>query len=139
MAVSIAKWRAVYYPYLQLRNSTWLKVAALYYDQLDRIVPPGVVPEDNRTVKALNEHFGFVNNIDPGKAAKDVMPDFLRFVLQRLKREEDRQELMQLLENQFDFEQTFQILRGKVGNQLVVELKWYSTFIEDLLKGKFIL
>jgi hypothetical protein len=31
----------VYYPYIHFRDEAWLKVAALYWPKLTRIVPPG--------------------------------------------------------------------------------------------------
>src|SRR5579872_5938123 len=99
MALPVAQWRALYYPYLQIADPLWIKTAALYYDHIDRIVPADVIPHDNRTVKALNDHFGFVQSIDPGNAAQDIIPDFLPFVLQHLKLESDRQDIIKKLEN----------------------------------------
>ncbi len=109
MALPIAHWRAVYYPYLEIDDTNWIKTAALYYDHIDRIVPEGYTPKDNRTVKALNNHFGLITNIDPGKASQDIIPDFLRFVLRHLKLEEDRKEMLEKLENKLDFGMSFSI------------------------------
>jgi hypothetical protein len=43
--------RALYYPYIEIRDDRWIKLAALYYDGLSRIVPHGVQPEDSETVR----------------------------------------------------------------------------------------
>lgn len=40
----------LYYPFIQFRNDSWLKLAALYWDRIGRIVPPGYQLQDSDTV-----------------------------------------------------------------------------------------
>lgn len=119
----LAPWRAVYYPYLEITDTIWLKTAALYYDQLDRIVPEGYKPKDHRTARALIEHFEFIKDVDPKSIAMDIMPDFRAFIIRNLKVKKAREEILEKLENKFDFEKTLSIRVGKVGPNLIEELQ----------------
>lgn len=145
MAALIPHGRALYYPYLEIKDRAWIKTAALFYDGLDRIVPPGYKTEDNRTVKALNHHFGFLRDVDPGGEAENVTDEFRRFILSRMRTAQDREETLQKLKLKFDYGRTFSIRAEKVGRQLITELprlgfKLYpgadkKTFIFDEVTG----
>lgn len=48
-------YNALYYPYIHFKSDAWLKVAALYWDSLGRVVPRQYVTDDSDTVKALGD------------------------------------------------------------------------------------
>jgi hypothetical protein len=50
----------LYYPYIQFRNYNWLKLTALYWDQMARIVPSGFPLADPDGVRLLADKTGFV-------------------------------------------------------------------------------
>lgn len=114
--------RALYYPYLEFRDTRWLKTAALYYEGIDRIVPPGYTPTDCSEVQELNAACRFIRAVDPGEAAKDITPAFLDFVRTHLADAGQRGIVLQKLQNKFNFDKTFTIQAGKTGNQLIEEL-----------------
>ncbi len=65
---------ALYYPFIHFKNDDWLKLSALYWDRMGRIVPATYTPDDSPTVKALGN---FVVTLEPGM----VRPEFgIRFV-----------------------------------------------------------
>jgi hypothetical protein len=43
----------LYYPYFHVRDERWLKVAALYWPKIVRIVPAGYQTRDSDAVRAL--------------------------------------------------------------------------------------
>lgn len=68
---------ALYYPHISFRDSSWIKAMALYYDNVYRIVPKDLSPDDPKELKALIEE-GFVGKkIDPAKYSKDASEKFL--------------------------------------------------------------
>jgi hypothetical protein len=114
--------KALYYPYIEIKDTKWLKAAALYYDSLERIVPDGYTPVDNRTVKSLNEKFKFIKNINPAEAAEDIAPAFIDFFKTQLSSEPWRNAFLKKLEKKPDINKPFSIHTGKIGNQLADEL-----------------
>jgi hypothetical protein len=46
-------YQALYYPYVHFKNDAWVKLSALYWDKLKRIVPEGYPTEDSATVRGL--------------------------------------------------------------------------------------
>lgn len=56
--------RCLYYPFIHFRDEGWLKLSALYWDDVSRIVPRAYVPRDPREVRLL-EDAGVVRRIDP--------------------------------------------------------------------------
>lgn len=60
----------LYYPYVHFRYKNWLKVAALYWPKIARIVPAGYPIHDDSITQALIDELDFVVNIPPdsGKA-----------------------------------------------------------------------
>jgi hypothetical protein len=68
---------ALYYPYIELLDDTWIKAAALFYDGLKRIVPSYYEPDDSNVVKALIDELGFLTNLDPAEEAIGIGHDFL--------------------------------------------------------------
>jgi Family of unknown function (DUF6236) len=56
----------LYYPFMEFNDDNWVKLAALYWERLGRIVPKGYRPShDSDTVKLLADELGFVENASP--------------------------------------------------------------------------
>ena len=70
---------AVYYPYIHMRDERWLKVAALYWPRIIRIVSPGYPTRDSRLVNVLAGELGLIVNHPPDGAARDVAASFAAF------------------------------------------------------------
>ncbi|MBV9468463.1 MAG: hypothetical protein JO316_02965 [Abitibacteriaceae bacterium] len=70
----------LYYPFIHFRNEAWLKRAALYWDQMARIVPPHDFPRDSDTVSALKYKAGFILDERPHNAADNVGEKFLKLL-----------------------------------------------------------
>src|SRR5947209_1269290 len=70
----------LYYPYMHFRDETWLKAAALYWDQVNRIVPETMQgrTDDSPVVEALKGELGFVHDIAPVMETMQVGPLFLQ-------------------------------------------------------------
>jgi hypothetical protein len=64
---------ALYYPFIQFRSDSWLKVAALYWDRIGRIVPPGYLVEDSFTVQQLNGELDLISDLAPSGDALDAV------------------------------------------------------------------
>src|SRR5258706_10807766 len=62
---------ALYYPFIHFKSDRWLKLSALYWDDMSRIVPSRYQPEDTQTVKDL------------GDFVKTVRPDWVRAGIRR--------------------------------------------------------
>jgi hypothetical protein len=74
----------LYYPFIQFRNESWLKLAALYWDRIGRIVPPGYELHDSDTVLRLQGELGFVANLAPSdEAMEGVSREFLELLADR--------------------------------------------------------
>ena len=74
----------LYYPFIQFRSDSWLKLAALYWDRIGRIVPPGYVSQDSDTVRRLQDELGFITNLTPSGAETDsVSSEFLELLAER--------------------------------------------------------
>lgn len=61
-------------------NEQWMKVAALYWPGLARVVLPGFPVADPHLVKALRDELDFVTDVDPAEGAPAVAPAFLKAV-----------------------------------------------------------
>lgn len=74
----------LYYPFIQFRSDSWLKLAALYWDRVGRIVPPGYMLQDSDTVRRLQDELGFVTNLTPYASQIDsVSSQFLELLAER--------------------------------------------------------
>jgi hypothetical protein len=71
---------AVYYPYIHIRDERWLKVAALYWPRIVRIVSPDYPTRDSRLVELLISELGLIVDHPPDGAARDVVAPFEAFV-----------------------------------------------------------
>jgi hypothetical protein len=69
---------ALYYPHIAFKNPDWIKSMALYYDNVYRIVPSDVVPDDPDELKPLLEEGCIGKKIDPAKYAKETSEVFLK-------------------------------------------------------------
>ncbi len=63
--------RCLYYPFIHFRDDAWLKLSALYWDDVTRIVPRAYTPRDNREVRAL-EDAGVLKRVDPSSYEQPV-------------------------------------------------------------------
>lgn len=68
----------LYYPYIHFRDEAWLKVSALYWDTMTRIVPSHYRTHDSDTVRHLAEDLGFIHNITPHEEILTVGEKFLQ-------------------------------------------------------------
>ncbi|MDP9224400.1 MAG: DUF6236 family protein [Actinomycetota bacterium] len=70
----------LYYPYAHFRSDEWLKVAALYWPKMARIVPAGYEMRDSDVTRALADSLDFVVNLSPRtglSGASQMMMDAL--------------------------------------------------------------
>jgi hypothetical protein len=113
--------QALYYPYIHLADENWLKVAALYYDSLGRIVPYGYGPNDSAFVNALNARTPFIKNITPRQEVGEIQDAFLEFARENLASPEKRGAIWQKLDGQLP--PIVAVLhQDKLGGALLVEL-----------------
>jgi hypothetical protein len=63
--------RCLYYPFIHFRDEAWLKLSALYWDDVTRIVPQAYTPRDTRDVRAL-EDAGVLKRVDPSRYEQPV-------------------------------------------------------------------
>jgi hypothetical protein len=73
---------ALYHPYMRFPSDNWVKLAALYWDKLGRIVPDNLVPEDSEVVRRLTNELGFVENYAPSplREVDSVAREFLHVI-----------------------------------------------------------
>jgi len=70
----------LYYPYIQFKDETWLKLTALYWDRMARIVPSGFPLADSDGVRLLADT-GFVIERPPRDDEMDaVAAEFERLI-----------------------------------------------------------
>src|SRR5258708_6768767 len=55
----------LYYPHIDFPGDAWVKLAAIYWDRLGRIVPSDYQLQDSDTVQRLKGELGFVENFEP--------------------------------------------------------------------------
>jgi hypothetical protein len=67
---------ALYYPHIALNNPTWIKAMALFYDNIYRIVPDNVIPDDSEELQPLLEEGSVGRMIDPVKYSKQASEHF---------------------------------------------------------------
>ena len=70
----------LYYPYVHFRDERWLKLAALYWPRMARIVTPGYPTHDSELVRRLNDELGFVVDVSPVTARSAVAAPFTDFI-----------------------------------------------------------
>ena len=67
----------LYYPFIHFKNDNWLKMSALYWDKMGRIVPEAYKTIDSDTVRALGS---FVETLRPGWVRPQFGETFAQFV-----------------------------------------------------------
>lgn len=70
----------LYYPYTHFRDSDWLKLAALYWPNMARIVPPGLPLVDDDVTKALSDELGFIIDLPPESGLASTSEKMLRIL-----------------------------------------------------------
>ena len=65
----------LYHPYIHFHDLSWLKLSALYWDGIYRIVPHAIVPEDDDEVKELADS-GLIASRHPGMGAYQIEKPF---------------------------------------------------------------
>ncbi|MFF3413685.1 DUF6236 family protein [Streptomyces sp. NPDC002698] len=70
----------LYYPYFHVRDERWLKISALYWPAIVRIVPEDYAVRDSRTVRVLTDQAGFIENAGPTTAVDAIAPRFLELL-----------------------------------------------------------
>lgn len=70
----------LYYPYIHFRSEQWLKLAALYWPQLARVVPHGYRVRDSRTAAILADELDFVVSVPPDQSAIAVAGTFIEAI-----------------------------------------------------------
>jgi hypothetical protein len=71
---------AVYYPYIHFRDERWLKVAALYWPRMARIVGLGYPTRNSRLIDVLNDQLEFILDIPPGPATQATAKAFAKLI-----------------------------------------------------------
>jgi hypothetical protein len=71
---------ALYFPYMDVQDDTWLKAAALYWARLGCLAPTGFAQDETRTAHILREELGFFVDIDPERYGIEVARAFLEFL-----------------------------------------------------------
>ncbi len=85
--------RALYYPYIHIKDDGWLKTAALFYDGLCRIKPDNLKTQDSSTAKALADACGFFEDVSPATATSAIKEPFLDFAIRHLQDAGQREKL----------------------------------------------
>jgi len=70
-------YQALYYPFIHFKDERWLKLAALYWDKVARIVPRDYATDDSAAVKALSPCIEIVR---PDWAPADFAQHFVDFI-----------------------------------------------------------
>lgn len=69
--------RALYYPHINLTNKNWVKYALLYYDNISRIVPSTVEPQDSEEIITIKNETGFIDDHSPDH--REISETFRQF------------------------------------------------------------
>lgn len=67
----------LYYPYFHVRDERWLKLAALYWSRMVRIVPEDYPTRDSETVRVLRDEADFIRSHSPGRSVGAASEVFL--------------------------------------------------------------
>jgi hypothetical protein len=71
---------AVYYPYIHIRDGRWLKIAALYWPHLVRVVGPGYPITNSGLVDVLAGELGFLVDHSPEQEARAIAGEFAQMI-----------------------------------------------------------
>lgn len=84
--------RVLYYPYTHFRDTSWLKLAALYYEEITRIIPAQFTTNDPRDVQELTDA-GFLTQADPTESAETIAQAFIDYAKRYLSDKQQRAKL----------------------------------------------
>lgn len=87
--------QVLYAPSIKI-DDDWLKVSALYYDKVNRIVPNGIDEEHSDIAKEFIDELGFIENLQPSHQ-ESIEKDFLSFAIHTLSKHEEREKLNEIL------------------------------------------
>jgi Family of unknown function (DUF6236) len=74
----------LYYPFMEFTDDAWVKLAALYWEKLGRIVPKWFEPDhDSYTVRLLTDKLGFVKNLYPTVKDQEIVAQMFLEVLNK--------------------------------------------------------
>lgn len=65
---------ALYYPYFNVRDERWLKIAALYWPRIVRLVPEGFRGAETPAMRTLANELGFIERHSPGASVDSIAP-----------------------------------------------------------------
>lgn len=80
---------ALYYPFIHFKDDSWLKLSALYWDRMARIVPKSyrqrgdgehVLERDSETTRRLADEADFIRNLSPSEVTYPVSLLFERLL-----------------------------------------------------------
>lgn len=69
---------ALLYPNIHLKNSKIIKESLLFYDNLYRIVPEGIIPKDDKEIKHFNDEYNLIKEISPKEYVKNTYKEFTK-------------------------------------------------------------
>jgi Family of unknown function (DUF6236) len=78
----MASFYGLYHPCIHFQDEGWLKLAALYWDGLYRMVPGAITPDDTDQVMELIDS-GFVEGKHPGMGANKIAEPFRNLIRAR--------------------------------------------------------
>ncbi len=67
---------ALFYPNIHLKNPEVVKESLLFYDNLYRIVPDEVSPEDDKEIEIFNYEYGLIKEISPKEYVEETYNQF---------------------------------------------------------------
>lgn len=105
-------------------DDRWLKTAALYYDKVNRIIPPEVYVELSQEAKVLQDSLGFIKDLYPYNLQKIEEP-FVEFAKKELTKFKNREKLYNAIGNNLNGD-TIKIYDGKTSSELIYVLKKYG-------------
>lgn len=78
----------LYRPFIHFKDDDWLKLSALYWDRMARIVPPSycsdqrktTLPKDSSVTRALIDNLDYVVNIQPNEVTYPVSDLFTQLL-----------------------------------------------------------
>ena len=68
---------ALYYPQVNFSDSNWIKAMALFYENIYRIVPDNVIPDDPKELQPLLEEPAIGKMLDPARYSASASKKFL--------------------------------------------------------------
>lgn len=71
---------ALYYPYIHFRSETWLKMTALYWPRIGRMVPWHYPVRDSVGVQMLRDELDLIHDLDPEPVVQEVSDHFLQLI-----------------------------------------------------------